>query len=398
MRLIRSMSAVLALVALGACTTTKPVHDDVLDNRPAYPDAAGLLDTFASEVPATVDGVAVIDMRRMHDYHMVTAFGLLEKDWDSKPMHAEISAVYRDRLGVDLTQADVAFVAFHDDDVYMFMLGNIDGPTGEGVARGDLTVWKAAKEDGIVFVRKKGLDALILTQEGGVERLVAGPRLAGTEHLARMRALVSRVGDADVVVAGSTADLEDPMPDMGMIPGAGMGGEVPEEVGGAAVAISDRFVLAIQGDPAKLTELHRKMDDAISEWREALRKKDEPAANPELEALGYVPPADDDMFSQIGVIWAYHFLGALQNEVAPTLEGDMIVWDLRTDFFTHPVMIGVAVGGVAYVMYTAFLGGFGDGMGAPAMPTGPAGVPTTPALPVAPGGPTSAPASGPTGP
>ncbi len=394
---IRYPLAVFALVALAACTTTKPVHDDVVDNRPTYPDAVGLLEAFAPEVPALVDGVAVIDMRRLHDYHMVTAFGLLEKDWDSGPMFTEMKAVYRERLGVDLTQADAAFVAFHDDDVYMFLLGKIDGPAGDGVARGELTVWKAGEEEGLVFVRKKGVDALILTQEDGVERLVAGPRLAGTEHLARMKTLVARVGDADVVIAGSTANVKDPMPQM-PIPGVGLDTEMPPEVGGGAVAISDRFVLAVQGDPAKLAELRTKMDEAISEWRQELRKKDEPAAtDPQLESLGYAAPAaDDSTAAQIATIWAYHFLGAMQNEVAPTLEGDMIVWDLRTDFFTHPVMIGVAVGAVAYFVYTAFVGGLGNALGPmPSMQTGPAGTPTTPA---APAGPTSAPSTGPSGP
>lgn len=399
MRPTRLVLTVIALAFLGACTTTSPVHDDVIDNRPTYPDAVGLLNSMASEIPADVDGVGVIDMRRLHDYHMVTAFGLLEKEWDAAPMHSEMQAVYRERLGVDISQADAAFLAFQDEDIYVFLIGKIDGPAGAGVARGALTVWTPPGEPGVRFVRKKGVDALIVTMEGGVEKLVAGPRLAGTERLAVLQRLLERVGDGDVVIAGRSDKVEDPMPSM-PIPGTGMPNEIPKEVAGGAVSISDRFVLAIQGDPAELTALRDKMNTAIDEWRATLRETDEPVhadTDAQVGALGYAQePARESTMGRIGVIWAYHFLGALQNEVQPSLEGDMIVWDVRTEFFTHPVMIGVAVGGIVYVIYTAFVGGLGNALGGPSTLGGPAAVPG--GVPTAPGvGPGSVPA-GPTGP
>jgi hypothetical protein len=368
-------NALLGLIAplavtLVACASAPHFHDEVLDDGPSYPDAVELLDIFAAHLPAKTDGVTVVDMGRLHAHHLPTAFGLLEKEWDSAPMTAEIKAVYVDHIGIDLTQSDTAFVAFHDDQVYLFILGDIEGPESEGTPRGELTVWKAPKEEGIVIARLEGLDAWILTHDDHIEKMLAGPRLAGTDQHKRLHRLLSRVGNADLVFAGSSSNLEDetvstlPMP---------AGAEMMVKDTGAAVAVSDRFVLAILGKEETITELQSMVDEGFTELRQAIRDEKMPGGD------GSTPMKS--MGGSLGKIWAYHILGALQNEVAPAVEGDLIVWDLRTDFFSHPVTIGIIVGGIAYAIYSAFTGALGGPDPTAFTPTGPA-PPVAPAPPM----------------
>ncbi len=337
----------LSCAALCACATAEPCPTDLASlTAVKYPDSKEIYERVAPLVPADAASIITLDTRRMFDEHLVTAFGLLDKNWDHKAMMKDLQESLIKSFGLDLTKLDwIALLGSDEEFAVAFLSGDVGQPspdTKQTIA--GLSAFHNAALDIYLVQLDGGLLAVCANTEA-VEILARvkkgeAPSLASSEDNPTLQRLLDRIGNGDLVFASTLSGVDDAL--LAEVP---MG--LAEETGGLGVSLSDRLVVAIQGSPQSLESKNIKIKEMIDEFRTTLAKD-------------MNDPESSDPLKDIVMIYAYHVSGAFSAQVTPVIQGDMLVYDLSMDLVTHPVTILGGVGVLVYYAFQAFMGGLGD--------------------------------------
>ena len=367
---MQRLSIVLPIMLLAACAN-KAKPDESITARPeyVYVDARAVV---AEVAPLAADDtllMVVVDMDRFSNVHLGTGLGVLDSKRDTEPLLTDLRKISKARLGFDFTKAKWACVAANMQQSVTFLRGDLALTPGEQPeAIGALSAWSfdrhvpapvepdpsggAVGELGLDFplpVEVPELDLLVAAVPGSnlvavgdreslalLDDVLAKRResLVGRPQLEKMEKLLEAAGDGDLVVAAawSPEDAEE-----------AFAGESNPGLLGASLSISDRFIVVLEGTPEGLDKIQKALPDAFNEYREQI--SEELAKGDQLDTAA--------LFAST---YAYHMLGALEHELEPVRTGDMLVYDIRTGFLTHPVTLYVgAVLAVSYAL-SSFMG------------------------------------------
>ena len=348
------VAALAALVLMSACAGSSGNRDTLTGPQPL--NSVTILDDVVHLIPQESDGVVIVDMNRLMNHHLVTAFGLIGEDWNHEQMTADLKRLFLAHYGLDFTQARWALLS-GDETPLLLVQGDMGTPPAamkQQVA--GVTAFVNPKLEGfhlIPIANHKDLYA-ICTDADQVKQVAAVQQgqhksLKGSAQLARMKMLLDRVGPGDLTVVSLLENVDEEVR-------AGVPLGIGQTTGAFGASVSDRLVVAIQGDPKELDATAGKIREAIETFREGLKEElNAPAAQVE------------DPNKLIASTWLYHVSGALSEQIAPTQEGDLLVYDVSMNTLTHPVtIIGGIVAAVAWA-FGEFLGNMNN-----AFPAGPA--------------------------
>ena len=342
------MALLITTLFMGACAGSRGKKDKLKGPQPL--NNVAILDNIVHMLPQNSTGVLIVDMNRLMNHHLVTAFGLVEKDWNHEAMLADMRRIFKTHYGLDYTKARWALLSGDDDTPVILIKGDMGTPPAEmKQVMGGMTVFVNASQQ-YYLVQIKGQKNLyaICTDPEHVSKLAAlqngkVPNLKDTEELALIKRILTRVGPGDMTIATLFKNVEDDL--LSEVP---MG--IAQQSGALGVSVSDRLIVALQGDPAELKETEQTIAKAFQDFRDEMAKEiNTPTAQ-----------AEQDPGQALANIYLYHISGALSDQITPTLEDDLLVYDLAMDTITHPVTIIGGIVGVVMFTFGALLDGLGD--------------------------------------
>ncbi|MEL6179110.1 MAG: hypothetical protein AAFS10_09155, partial [Myxococcota bacterium] len=294
-------------------------------------------------------GAMVVDMNRLMNHHLVTAFGLVDDgSWDAQAMQKDMRRLFITYFGLDFTKARWAMVAIDEEQPVLLIQGDMGQPpdTMKKTMAG-MNTYEVQSEEPSYLVPINGRSDLYAICPSAddvkaVAALINGtqPNLKGDPaRLSQLTTLLDRAGSGDLAVAVLLDEVDD-----------ALRAEVPMGIGQSSSAFSasvaDRLVVVMQGNPAELKAVATTIEEAIAAFR------GEMAAELKDPALGR-----DDPGKALLTTYAYHISGAVMQQFQPSLEGDLLVYDVSMDTLTHPVtVIGGVVAAVVFMFKAAFDG------------------------------------------
>jgi hypothetical protein len=355
----------LSLLALCGAFALSALACGGADKRPDanpvgadLPDSAALLRAYAHLMPPGTSLFARVDMRALNQEHLPTAFGMLDREWDHAAMTRDLSRASSQRLGVDVTRASWCVIAGNrQDGVILCDEGAaLDTYPAEQVLSDNasllITVDEADLQAKLYRFKKEGVVAFAIGEDLLAALAQGQPVTPDKAKLDYLERLLRRVGDGDLTVAIHPEQLS---------VAVAFTGEAPPEAG-VAFSVSERLVVAFQGDKAMIEEKVLLFNRFLEGFRAELGER---LKTPDTMTVAEL----------LAMTWVWHMLGPIMQQLQPAQEGDLLVYDLSTRTATHPVtVLGVVGYGVYYFLMQAFMGGMHDAFETPMQGVEPAPV------------------------
>ncbi|MBH25748.1 MAG: hypothetical protein CMH57_15180 [Myxococcales bacterium] len=333
----RLLQAALMLLVCGAmaCSGSQTKPDSPWGDLAPPPNAQAALAEVAPWLPEDTVAVAFVDVPFIVDLYRNS--GLVPKDWDDTALRKDLGDFSRKRLGVDVTKARWAAVAFSaptpsgEEFVALFLEGDFKAPsTLEERDFGGLKAYRVGEEDfGLIKTDKPNLVMYVFEKEP-MERVSSVRRgdiksLATSPTRGVMEQMLATAGSNRFVVVGQIP------PGLAAMAEMEVGMKIPQA---GAIGLGEKTNIVLQGDPASL--------ETIRNFIIEQRKEIQGMLAAQMQGLD-----DMDLMEGSLLIMGYHLLEPVGEAMTPQIKGDVMTLDLGPEGLA---VLSLAMSGAAFFL------------------------------------------------